>query len=131
MKTPLSKFVSSKIKPDKVLYALLSEKKFVLAEIERSRKILDEEYMRLAPEVFLKHYYTLLCGKAIIDAAYDPTQIDLGLGFYGTAFGVATADIIRAVIDERYNFLIPYFRKKVLWQVKAEHPDVVGISMAC
>jgi len=80
---------------------------------------------------FLKHYYTLLCGKAIIDAAYYPTQIDLGLGFYGTAFGVATADIIRAVTDERYNFLIPYYRKKVLPQVKAEHPDVVGISMTC
>jgi len=131
VKTPLSKFVSSKIKPDKVLYALLSEKEFVLTEIERSRKILDEQYMRLAPEVFLQHYYTLLCGKAIIDAAYYPTQIDLGLGFYGTAFGVATADIIRAVTDERYNFLIPYYRKKVLPQVNAEHPDVVGISMTC
>jgi len=41
VKTPLSKFVSAKIKPDKVLYALLSEKEFVLTEIERSRKILD------------------------------------------------------------------------------------------
>ena len=87
VKTLLIKFVSSKIKPDKVLYALLSEKEFVLTEIERSRKILDEQYMRLAPEVFLQHYYTLLCGKAIIDAAYYPTQIDLGLGFYGMAFG--------------------------------------------
>jgi hypothetical protein len=32
VKTLLIKFVSSKIKPDKVLYALLSEKEFVLTE---------------------------------------------------------------------------------------------------
>jgi radical SAM superfamily enzyme YgiQ (UPF0313 family) len=131
VKRPLFSFVDAKITPDKVLYALLSEKDFVLAEIDRSRKILDEGYFSLEPDVFIANYCTLLCGKAIIDAAYYPTQIDLGLGFYGTAFGITAGDIVRAVTDERYNFLIPYYRKKIVPQVKAEHPEVVGISLTC
>jgi radical SAM superfamily enzyme YgiQ (UPF0313 family) len=128
---PLFSFVDAKITPDKVLYALLSEKDFVLKEIDRSRKILDEGYFSLEPDVFIANYYTLLCGKAIIDAAYYPTQIDLGLGFYGTAFGITAGDIVRSVTDERYNFLIPYYRKKIVPQVKAEQPGVVGISITC
>ena len=128
---PLFSFIDAKITPDKVLYALLSEKDFVLKEIDRSRKILDEGYFSLEPDVFIANYYTLLCGKAIIDAAYYPTQIDFGLGFYGTAFGITAGDIVRSVTDERYNFLIPYYRKKIVPQVKAEHPDVVGISITC
>ena len=128
---PLFSFVDSKITPDKVLYALLSEKDFVLKEIDRSRKILNDGYFSLTPDVFIANYYTLLCGKAIIDAAYYPTQIDFGLGFYGTAFGITAGDIVRSVTDERYNFLIPYYRKKIVPQVKAEQPGVVGISITC
>jgi hypothetical protein len=83
--------------------------------------------MRLAPDVFLKHY-TLLCGKAIIDAAYYPRRLTWGWVFTAWHSGVATADIIRAATDDRYNFLIPYCRKKVLPQVKAEHPNVGASS---
>ena len=67
LKTPLSGIVSSKIKTDNILYALFSEKEFVLSEIERSRQVLDEGFFSLAPDSFVEHFYTLLCGKAIID----------------------------------------------------------------
>ena len=129
VKRPLFDIVGSKIKPDNILYALLSEKDFVLSEIERSRKIIDEGFFGLEPDVFVSNFYTLLCGKALIDAAYYPAQLDFGLGFYGSAFGLRATDILRSVTDERHNFLIPYYRKKILPQLKEDHPEVVGISL--
>jgi len=131
VKKPLFGIISSKIKADNVLYALLSEKEFVLSEIERSRKILDEGFFSLEPDDFIANFYTLLCGKALIDAAYFPAQLDFGLGFQGTAFIPRTSDILRGVEDERYNFLIPYYRNKVLPSLSKEHPDLVGISITC
>ncbi|MCK4823858.1 cobalamin-dependent protein, partial [bacterium] len=131
LKTPLVGIVSSKIKTDNILYALFSEKEFVLSEIERSRQVLDKGFFSLAPDSFVEHFYTLLCGKAIIDAAYFPAQFDFGLGFYGTAFSPRTGDILRAVEDERYNFLIPYYHNEVLPSLSEEHPDLVGISITC
>jgi radical SAM superfamily enzyme YgiQ (UPF0313 family) len=131
LKKPLSAFASSKIRADNILYALLSEKDSVISEIERSGQILDEAFFSLEPDKFLENFHTLLCGKAIIDAAYFPAQFDFGLGFYGTAFSASTSDILRAVEDERYNYLIPYYRNKVLPLVSEEHPEVVGISITC
>ena len=131
VKRPVGNIIGSKINADNILYALFSEKDFVLSAIERSRKVIDEGFFRLEPDVFISNFYTLLCGKALIDTAYYPAQLDFGLGFYGSAFGITTAEIIQAVKDERYNFLIPYYRKKILPQIQAEHPDVVGISMTC
>lgn len=128
---PLLSIVGSKIKADNVLYALLSEKEFVLSEIEKSRKILDEGFFQLEADDFIANFYTLLCGKALIDTAYFPAQLDFGLGFQGTAFSPRTGDILRGVEDERYNFLIPYYRKKVLPSLVEEHPDLVGISITC
>lgn len=130
-KKPLLSIVGSKIKADNILYALLSEKDFVLAEIERSRQALDEGFFSLEPDDFVANFYTLLCGKALIDTAYFPAQLDLGLGFQGTAFSPRTSDILRAVADERHNFLIPYYRNKVLPALDEEHPGVVGISITC
>jgi radical SAM superfamily enzyme YgiQ (UPF0313 family) len=130
-KKPIFNMVSSKIKPDNIIYALLSEKEFVLTEIERSRKVLDEGFFGLEPDDFIANFYTLLAGKALIDTAYFPTQLDFGLGFYGTAYSPRAGDILRAAEDERYNFLIPYYRNKVLPSLREEHPDIVGISVTC
>jgi hypothetical protein len=121
--------VSSKIKPGNLLYALLSEKDFVLTEIEKSRKAIDEGFYSLPPADFISNFYGLLCGKALIDAAYFPAQLDFGLGFYGSAFAPRVSDVLRAVEDERYNFLIPYYTKRVLPMLQEEHPTLVGISL--
>ncbi|MFC2020904.1 B12-binding domain-containing radical SAM protein [Chloroflexota bacterium] len=123
--------LSSKVTVDNVILALLSEKNFVLSEIERSRKILDEGFFSLEPDDFIANFQTLLCGKALIDAAYFPAQFDFGLGFHGTAFSLRTSDIIRSLEDERYNFLIPYYRNKVISELNEERPDLVGISITC
>lgn len=131
LKKPLFNIATSKVKADNILYALLSEKEFVLSEIERSRKVLDEKFFSLDPDSFVEHFYALLCGKAIMDAAYFPAQLDLGLGFYGTAYSPRTSDILRAVEDERYNFLIPYYRSEVIPSLSEERPGLVGISITC
>ncbi len=131
IKKPLLGIAGSRVKPDNILYALLSEKEFVLSEIERSRKVLDEGFFSLSPDIFIENFSTLLCGKAIIDAAYFPAQLDFGLGFYGTAFSPVAGDILRGVEDERYNYLIPYYRNEVVPELSKEHPDLVGISMTC
>jgi len=131
VKKPLFGIASSKVKTDNILYALLSEKEFVLSEIERSRQVLDEGFFGLHPDIFVENFSTLLCGKAIIDTAYFPAQLDFGLGFYGTAFSPCASDILRGVEDERYNFLIPYYRQEVLPSLREEHPDLVGISITC
>lgn len=131
LKKPLFDFASSRVTPDNVIYALLSEKEYVLSEIERSRKILDENFFSLEPDDFIANFCTLLCGKALIDATYFPAQLDFGLGFYGTAFSPRSEDIIRGVENERCNFLIPYYRKKVLPMLSQEQPDMVGISITC
>ncbi len=128
---PVFGIASSKIKADNVLYALLSEKELVLSEIEKSRRVLYEGWFGLETNTFLENFHTLLAGKAIIDAAYFPAQMDFGLGFYGTAFSPRAGDILRAVDDERYNFLIPYYRNKVLPLLNQEHPALVGISITC
>jgi radical SAM superfamily enzyme YgiQ (UPF0313 family) len=128
---PLFNLISSKVKADNIIYALLSEKEYILSEIEKSRQVLDREFFKLEADEFLQHFYTLLCGKALIDAAYFPSQLDFGLGFYGTAYSPRTGDILKAVEDERYNYLIPYYRKEVLPLLKAENPGVVGISITC
>jgi radical SAM superfamily enzyme YgiQ (UPF0313 family) len=130
-KKSLFGMVSSRIKPDNMLLALLSEKEYVLEEIERSRKLLDENFFGLETDDFVTNFYTLLCGKALIDAAYFPAQFDFGLGFHGTAFNPRTGDVIRGVEDEKYNFLIPYYRNKVLPMFDNEQPDLVGISITC
>jgi anaerobic magnesium-protoporphyrin IX monomethyl ester cyclase len=131
LKNPLFGIAASRVKTDNILYALFSEKEFVLSEIEHSRQVLDKGFFSLAPDSFVEHFYTLLCGKAIIDAAYFPTQFDFGLGFYGTAYSPRSGDILRAVEDERYNFLIPYYRNEVLPLLDKEQPEVVGISITC
>lgn len=128
---PVFNIASSRVKADNILYALSSEKEFVFSEIERSRKILDEKFFELDPDSFVENFSTLLCGKAIIDAAYFPTQLDFGLGFYGTSVSSRVSEILRATEDERYNFLIPYYRKEVLPSLIDEHPDLVGISITC
>jgi radical SAM superfamily enzyme YgiQ (UPF0313 family) len=128
---PLYGIIDSKISNDNILYALLSEKDYVLSEIEKSRKILDESFFSLPVDEFLHHFNTLLCGKAIIDMTYFPAQMDFGLGFHGTAFGLRAGDILRAVDDERHNFLIPYYRNKVLPMFTEEQPGLVGISITC
>jgi anaerobic magnesium-protoporphyrin IX monomethyl ester cyclase len=131
IRKPLFGFARSKITAENIIYALLSEKEFVLAEIEKSRKILDEKFFSLGPEEFLAHFQTLLGGKALIDMAYFPAQIDFGLGFNGNAYNPLTADILRGVEDEKHNFLIPYYRNRVLPMLGTEHPEVVGISITC
>jgi anaerobic magnesium-protoporphyrin IX monomethyl ester cyclase len=124
-------FAGSRIQADNVLYALLSEKDYILSEIEKSRQILKHGFFSLEPQVFVEHFSTLLCGKAIMDAAYFPTQLDFGLGFYGTSYSPRVGDILRATQDERYNFLIPYYQDEVLPSFQEEAPSAVGISITC
>jgi anaerobic magnesium-protoporphyrin IX monomethyl ester cyclase len=131
LKKPLFGIAGSKITPGNVLYVLLSEKEYVLSEIEKSRKILDDNFFKLEPDDFLVNFHTLLAGKALIDLAYFPAQLDFGLGFNGNAFNPLATDIVRGVDDEKLNFLIPYYRNEVLPALNAENPEVVGISITC
>jgi hypothetical protein len=131
VREPLLNIAGSKIKPDNVIYALLSEKEYVLNEIEKSRKILNEEFLNLDADDFLSHFCTLLGGKALIDMTYFPSQLDFGLGFNGNGFNPRAEEMIRGVEDEKYNFLIPYFRKEVMPALEQEQPGVVGISITC
>ncbi len=77
----------------------------------------------------MAHFNTLLCGKALIDAVHFPAQLDFGLGFRGAAHAPQVSDIARAIRDEMHNFLIPYYRHKVVPLLNEEHPDIVGISI--
>ncbi len=120
---------STRLTADDILYALLSESEFVISEIERARKTLDEKFLSLAPEEFLASFQTLLCGKAIMDTTYFPAQLDFGLGFHGTAYAPSVRDILQAVNDEKHNFLIQYFRGEVVPLLKKESPEIVGISI--
>jgi len=128
---PLLRIAGAMVKPENVLYALLSEREYVLAEVEKSRKVLDESFLRLDPAEFIANFATLLCGKAIMDMTCFPAQLDFGLGFNGTAYSPRAGDIVRAVDDERHNFLIPYYRSEVLPALAEESPGVVGISVTC
>lgn len=129
IRRPILSLVGSKLTPDNVLYALLSEKAFVISEVQKARQVLDKEWFSLPPERFIEHFRTLLCGKAIIDAAYFPAQLDFGFGLHGTEYNPEVSDIVRATQDERHNFLIPYYRDEVLPRLRRERPDVVGISI--
>jgi radical SAM superfamily enzyme YgiQ (UPF0313 family) len=131
LRGPLYGLVGSKIKTGNIVFALLSEREYVLAEIEKSRRRLDEKFFGLETDVFVKDFQTLLCGKAINDIAYFPAQLDFGLGFHGTAFRPRTGDILDAVENERYNFMIPYYRNKVIPLLEKERPGLVGISITC
>jgi radical SAM superfamily enzyme YgiQ (UPF0313 family) len=131
LKRPFYSLVGSRIKPENIVLALLSERDFVLGEIEKSRRRLDEQFFSLDTDVFMQDFQTLLCGKAIVDMAYFPAQIDFGLGFHGTAFAPRTGDILSAVANERHNFMIPYYRNKVIPLVEKERPGLVGISITC
>ncbi|MGD9118578.1 MAG: radical SAM protein [Dehalococcoidia bacterium] len=129
IKSPLIGIINSRIKRDNVYYALISHQDFVLSEIDRANKILDNRFLSLGPDEFISNFYTLLCGKAIIDAVHYPAQLDFGLGFHGAAYSACAGDITRAINDEKHNFLLPYYRQKVLPQILQEQPDVVGISV--
>ena len=127
--TPLLALIGTRLKHDNLLYALLSQKDYVISEIQKSREILYREFLRLPPDEFVKHFASLLWGKAIIDMAYFPALLDFGLGFHGTAYSPRSGDIRQAVQDERHNFMLSYFRKKVVPVLKAEQPGLVGISI--
>jgi anaerobic magnesium-protoporphyrin IX monomethyl ester cyclase len=128
-KRPALSLVGSKIKNDNVFYALMSQKEYAISEIEKARQALYNEFFNLSTQEFVRHFTTLLCGKALVDAAYFPALLDFGLGFHGTAYAPMASDILRAVTDERHNFLIPYFRGRVLPELRTEAPAVVGISV--
>lgn len=129
IKNPLLGIINSRIKHDNIYYALLSQQDSVISEIDRSNKILDEEFFSLKPDDFISHFCTILCGKAIIDAAYFPAQLDFGLGFHGTAYNPCVSDIMHTINDEKHNYLLPYYRQKVRPQISQEHPDIIGISI--
>jgi hypothetical protein len=131
LKKPFLNIAGLKVTEKNVIYALLSEKEYILADIERSRKILDERFFALGPDEFLRHFRTVLAGKALIDLAHFPAQMDFGLGFNGNAYNLLTEDILHGVEDEAHNFLIPYFRRKALPMLNTEQPGVVGISITC
>jgi anaerobic magnesium-protoporphyrin IX monomethyl ester cyclase len=118
------------LKEDNLVYALLAEKEYVIAEVDSARNVLDKHFYALPPEEFISNFEKLLCGKALIDAVHFPAQIGFGLGFHGMAYVPCVKDIQRAVNDEKHNFLLPYYRDKVLSMFREEQPGVVGISIS-
>jgi anaerobic magnesium-protoporphyrin IX monomethyl ester cyclase len=129
VKKPLTAFIGSRIKADNVFFALLSQQDYIISEVERAGTALEKEFLRLAPDEFLSHFCTLLCGKAVIDATFFPAQLDFGLGFHGTAYNPHAGDVLRSTTDEAHNFLLPYFRQRVVPQVSRECPEIIGISI--
>jgi len=118
-----------KIDNKNIYYALLGQRDLLISRIDASREAIDKEFLGLSPEDFLAHFKTLLCGKALIDAAYFPAQLDLGFGFHGAMYSPRAGDIIRAVKDEQFNFLIPYYHNEVMPLLEKERPGLVGISI--
>ncbi|MFC1954458.1 B12-binding domain-containing radical SAM protein [Chloroflexota bacterium] len=129
IKQPLFGMLGSKIREDNVVYALLSEKDHVITEVDRAREVIDRRFLELPPDEFLTHFNTVLCGKAVIDAVYFPAQLDFGLGFHGIAYAPRVSDIERAIKDETHNYLIPYYRNKIIPLLREEQPEIVGISI--
>ena len=125
----LEKATGHKLENKDILFALLEAGDFVIEEIEKARQVLDREFLRLPPREFLIAFQTFLCGKAILDAAYYPAQLDMGLGFYGDEYSTNANDIIRATTDLRHNYLIPYFLNMVIPQFNKDQPAIVGISI--
>ena len=130
LKKPAFSLLGTKLRADNLAFALLLEKEYVLTEVERARKALDERFFALPPDEFVRHFETLLCGKAIVDAVHFPAQMDFGLGLHGMAYAPRVPDIRRAVDDEKLNFLLPYYRDKVMPDFRREQPGVVGISVS-
>ena len=112
-----------------ILYTLIEAQDYILAAIDKANQILDERFLTLPPAEFFANYRTLLAGKAIIDAVHFPAILDMGLGFYGTAYAASAGDILRATTDPKFNFTLPYFQKRVLPEIEKDRPEIVGISV--
>ncbi len=125
----LEDMVGAKPVPRDIIYTLLEGAEYVVQKVESARQKLDKHFLTLPADEFLSSYRSLLCGKAIIDAAYFPAQLDMGLGFHGTAFSSSAREILRATSDLRFNFLISYFQNEVRSALVGEQPAVVGISV--
>jgi len=130
IRKPVFSLVGNRLKEDNLVYALMMEKEHVLSEIENAREKLDRYFFSLSAEEFLDNYEKLLCGKALLDAVHFPAQMDFGLGLHGMAYMPCVADILRAVNDDEHNFLLPYFRGKVLRMFREDQPQLVGISIS-
>lgn len=118
-----------RIKAENIVYDVLESQEFLLSKIDESNKIIDLKFLGLPADEFLKNYCILLCGKALIDAAFFPSQIDFGLGFTGIEYSTKVEDILRSIYDEKHNFLLPFYIKDVVPELKKENPDVVGLSI--
>ncbi len=125
----LAKLSGKKLDTSNIYYALVGNKDYVLSEIEKSNKVLYKDFLNLPPDVFLQHFQNLHCGKAIIDAAYFPSQIDFSFGFSGLSYGLRASDLVRSVDDERFNFMLPYFRKEVLPLIEQDQPELIGMAI--
>jgi len=129
IKKPVFSILGSKIREDNVIYAMMSEKEHVITEVDKAREIIDRNFFNLGADEFITHFNTILCGKAVIDAAYFPAQLDFGLGFHGIAYAPRVTDINRAIKDETHNYLIPFYRNKIMPLLREEQPEIVGISI--
>ncbi len=125
----LCKIAGTQIKTDNLYFAILVNKDKILADVEEARRSLYDHFMTLPPETFISNYKILLCGKALIDTAYFPLNLDLGLGFHGTMYKPCVEDIHRAVRDDKYNFMIPYYAREIIPKFEKEQPELVGISI--
>lgn len=129
LKKTLEKIVSHKINKKNVYYALIANKYVVIAQIDESRRILNDRFFDLGPSEFMARLADILCGKAIIDACCFPVQFELGFGFHGALYSPKTQDILRAITSERHNFLLPYYTKEVMPEFEKEQPELVGFSV--
>jgi len=130
VKQPILSLLGKRLNEDNLAFAMLMEKEHILSEIDAARRTLDDRFFALPFEEFIANFTKLLCGKAIIDAVHFPAQLDFGLGLHGMAYAPRLADIQQAIKDEKHNFLIPYYRDKVLPRFQQEQPGLVGISVS-
>ena len=130
IRQPIFSLLGNRLNEDNVVYALLMEKERIISEIDGARKNLYDNFFALPFEEFIVNFTKLICGKAIVDAVHFPAQLDFGLGLHGMAYAPSVADIQRAVDDEKHNFLLPYYRDKVLPMFRQEQPMLVGISVS-
>jgi radical SAM superfamily enzyme YgiQ (UPF0313 family) len=129
-KEPIYNLLGKQLNEDNLVFALLAEKEHIISEIDNARKILYDSFFALPQEEFIANFEKILCGKAIIDAVHFPAQMDFGLGMHGMAYAPCVEDIQRAVVDEKHNFLLPYYHDKVLPMFRQEQPQLVGISIS-
>ena len=125
IKSTIAKYKLNKGNIPYILFGYIDE---IAKRIGDTQKEIDKKFFKQSSEELLKQVDIILCGKAIIDAIYYPSMIDLGYGFWGCEGDVTAEDVIRSTKDERHNYMIRFFNEQVMPQLIKEEPDIIGLS---